>query len=90
MATVGVRELKARLSSYLKRVKSGERLVVTERGRPVVIVSPIASAAHTVRLQAMLRAGAARWAGGKPRGSAKPARLLRGRPVAEAVIEERR
>jgi len=35
MDTVGIRELKAHLSRHLKRVRSGSRLLVTERGRVV-------------------------------------------------------
>ena len=37
--TVGIRELRAKLSSYLDRVKAGEDVVVTERGRPVARIS---------------------------------------------------
>lgn len=37
---VGVRELKANLSSYLKQVVAGEDVVVTDHGRPVVRLSP--------------------------------------------------
>ena len=35
MLTVGVRELKNRLTYYLKAVKQGDDIVVTERGMPV-------------------------------------------------------
>jgi len=35
MSQVGIRELKDRLSGYLKRVQGGEEIVVTERGRSV-------------------------------------------------------
>ena len=38
---VGVRELRQNLSKHLRRVVSGERLVVTERGRPVAFLVPI-------------------------------------------------
>ena len=38
---MGVRELRQHLSRYLRRVTAGETLVVTERGRPVAVVSPI-------------------------------------------------
>jgi len=38
--TVGVRELRQNLSRYLARVKQGERLVVTERNRPVAVLEP--------------------------------------------------
>jgi prevent-host-death family protein len=37
---VGVRELRQDLSRYLKRVRSGERLTVTEHGRPVAVLAP--------------------------------------------------
>jgi len=32
---IGVRELKANLSACLREVKSGDSIVITERGRPV-------------------------------------------------------
>ena len=41
---VGVRELRQDLSRYLRRVRAGERLVVTERGRPLAVLSPCAEA----------------------------------------------
>jgi len=37
---VGVRELRQNLSRYLERVKEGESLVVTERGREVARLVP--------------------------------------------------
>jgi len=41
---VGVRELKARLSYYLSRAAEGERIVVTDRGRPYVELVPLPQA----------------------------------------------
>ncbi len=38
---VGVRELKQRLSEYLDRVASGERITVTDRGRPKALIIPL-------------------------------------------------
>jgi prevent-host-death family protein len=38
---VGVRELRQNLSRYLRRVARGERLEVTERGRPVALLGPV-------------------------------------------------
>ncbi len=40
MATVGVAELRQNLSEYLRRVGRGERLVVTDRNRPVAELGP--------------------------------------------------
>jgi prevent-host-death family protein len=39
--SVGVRELRQNLSIYLRRVKAGERLVVTERNLPVAELVPL-------------------------------------------------
>lgn len=38
--TVGVRELRQNLSRYLERVKEGETLTITERGREVARLVP--------------------------------------------------
>ena len=37
---VGIRELRADLSRYLKRVREGEEIVVTDRGMPIARISP--------------------------------------------------
>lgn len=38
---VGSRELKTRLGKYLERVRAGETIVVTDRGKPVAELRPI-------------------------------------------------
>jgi prevent-host-death family protein len=40
MPTVGLRELKNRLSEYVRKVKSGETVLVTDRGEVVAQLSP--------------------------------------------------
>jgi prevent-host-death family protein len=40
MKTISVSELKARLSENLRSVKAGERVIVTERGRPIAVLVP--------------------------------------------------
>ena len=88
MATVGVRELKNRLSRYLRRVADGERITVTDRGRPIAVISPPTQTPEEERAWAMVREGLAKWGGGKPRGSARPAKI-KGIPISDTVIEER-
>ncbi|MCP4654640.1 MAG: type II toxin-antitoxin system prevent-host-death family antitoxin [bacterium] len=39
--TVGSRELKTRLGAYLRQVRAGATLVVTDRGRPVAELRPL-------------------------------------------------
>lgn len=37
---VGIRNLRSALSRYVERAARGERIVVTEHGRPVAVLSP--------------------------------------------------
>ncbi len=98
MESAGVAELKARLSEYLSRVKAGEEVLVTDRGRPVARLVPVSTGAapddeaETARLKTMEREGLVRLGSGKlPEGffekerPADPEGLLR-----EAALEERR
>ena len=42
MKTATVSKLKASLSGYLMRVKAGDEVIVTERGKPIAKLVPIA------------------------------------------------
>jgi antitoxin (DNA-binding transcriptional repressor) of toxin-antitoxin stability system len=44
MERVGVRELRQNLSVHLRRIAEGETLEVTDRGRPVALLSPLPGA----------------------------------------------
>jgi prevent-host-death family protein len=41
MARVGVRELRQRASELLRRVEGGETIEITDRGRPVALLTPL-------------------------------------------------
>jgi prevent-host-death family protein len=86
---VGVRELRENLCLYLRRVKAGERVPITDRGKPVAVLTPPASAPADVRIEAMIRSGLISWGGGKPKGSPRPLRA-KGKPMSQVVIEGRR
>jgi len=62
MATVGVRDLKARLSEYLDRAEAGETVVITRNGRPVGRLVPEPRTVDE-RLEAMIRDGTIIWNG---------------------------
>ena len=91
MNTVGIRELKAHLSRHLKRVRSGTRLIVTERGRAIATIQPIQKGSDDVDwAHALVATGRAQWSGGKPEGSTPPVSIKRGKSVSDVVIEDRR
>ncbi|MDP2659173.1 MAG: type II toxin-antitoxin system prevent-host-death family antitoxin [Dehalococcoidia bacterium] len=88
MATVGVRELKNRLSHYLDLAKKGESVTVTDRGKEIAIIHPVARNQEEEYLWGLVREGRATWNGGKPRGSSERLRV-EGKPVSEMIIEDR-
>ncbi len=86
---VGVRDLKNNLSRHLERVKEGEELIVTDRGRAVARVVPIDRS--TTRLEEMIANGQARPAPnrGKPRRPL-PEPIKTEGTVSDLVAEQRR
>jgi len=89
MTTVGVRELRERLSQYLHRVARGERVVVTQRGEPIALLVPPNPVEQEQGLHAMVREGEAAWTGGKPTGARCPISVKRG-SLARTILEDRR
>jgi prevent-host-death family protein len=89
MTTVGVKELKNRLSEYLDRVAKGERVIVTERGRPVATLAAVDETPAVTAAWQLVAEGCASWSGGKPHGSVNPPRPRKG-TIADAVLEDRR
>jgi prevent-host-death family protein len=89
METVGIRELKTHLSRHLKRVRSGARLLITERGRSIATISPVEAPADVDWVHQLVAEGHAHWSGGKPAGASRPAQIT-GRTAASTVLEDRR
>jgi prevent-host-death family protein len=86
---VGARELKVRLGTYLRRVRQGQRLVVTDRGQPVAELRPIGGEAG---MQSILVELEARGVATRPsRKRLQPFRLIetRGGDLSTAVVEDR-
>lgn len=93
---VSVRDLKAKLSRYLKDACAGRDVVVTSRGRPVarLLAIPEQSSEEPAREELLRRlkliSGVRLGAGGKPLGAKRPIRISPGRKtLAEIVLEDR-
>lgn len=94
MQVVGLRELKNRLSEYVRHVRSGEGVLVTDRGQVVAELSPpgrtAVDRAAPVGLAALARRGLLSL--GAPNDSAsypELPRLLQQRRAAQLLDEER-
>lgn len=87
--TVGIRELKNRLSHYLQRVREGEKIAVTDRGAVIAYLFPAVPSPAYEGLARLIREERASWSGGKPAGARKTA-VVRAKAVSEIVLEDRR
>ncbi len=84
--TVGVIELKVRLSEYLCEIKRGNTIVITEHGKPVGRLVPSAQPLAE-RVEAMRRAGLVTW-NGKKLPTGQPVVALRRRHTRAELISE--
>jgi len=89
MIEAGIRELKNRVSYYLREVKKGEKILVTEREKVIATIVPVERAEEDSRILSLVQEGFAAWKGGKPSGSRRPVKI-KGKPVSEIVLEDRR
>ena len=87
--SVGLRELKTHLSEYMRQVKSGRTIVITEHGRAVGRLVP-APRSLDEKLRAMVDAGLAVWNGQTlPPVTWKRPRVRGTKTVADMLIEDR-
>jgi prevent-host-death family protein len=87
--TVGIRELKAQLSAYLKEVKNGSTVVITERGRPVGRIIPAGEPLEE-KMQHLIRSGDIAWSGRKLQAGHPAVKLRRGRKTIAEIVSENR
>ena len=88
-STVGVRELKNQLSSFLDRVKAGEEITVTEHGRPIARLSAIGS--DVDRLAQLIASGVVRPAASPHRRLPKKrVKLTDGSSSLAEIVDEQR
>jgi prevent-host-death family protein len=93
MKTAGIASLKARLSSYLKMVKAGNEVLITDRGVPIAKLVPIdAAGKEEARIRKLAAEGLLTLAKRRlPRELLEPPKgdPNQGRGVLEALLAER-
>ncbi len=86
MKRIGVRELRQHASEYLRMVKAGETIEITERGEPVAILQALPPESP---YQRMVREGRIRPASGNAL-DVEPLQPLPGVPTLSEALEEER
>lgn len=88
--TVGARELKLRLGSWLQQVQDGVTLVVTEHGRPVAEIRPIPAPSEEdrARLDRLVALGELSRSAAAPLAPFQPIEV-HGPPLSQTLLDER-
>jgi len=85
---VGIRELKSRLSEWVREVKRGGTIVVTDRGEGVARLVPDSGSVEE-RIKTLRNSGVLSWSGRRLRPTRPAARLRGKKPVSDIVVENR-
>ena len=87
---VGARDLKTRLGSYLREVRRGRTIVVTDRGEPVAELRPIvlAETGDVARLDRLVALGRLSRASKVPLSPFRPIRRT-GPSLSSTIVENR-
>jgi antitoxin (DNA-binding transcriptional repressor) of toxin-antitoxin stability system len=92
--TVGIKELKDRLTYYLKLAREGDNIIVTDRGKPVAILHNLdvveERAGVEERCASLGKRGMLRLPSRKGVMSPFDAVQADGKPASEIILEERR
>lgn len=88
MVRAGLREFKNRFGYYARKVRNGEEVELTDRGRPFARVIPSAEAELRKKLEPLIKSGQVSWGGGKFLGL-NPRIRVTGKPLSEMIIEDR-
>ena len=90
---VGIKELKNKLTYYLGITKKGDRIIITERGAPIAVLHNLDSEEHLSieeKLASLAKQGKIRLPLKRERTIPfKPVRM-KGKPLSETILEERR
>lgn len=88
--SAGIRELKTHLSHYLKKVKLGESVVITDRGKPVGRIVPVDEPESIEeRSRQLVAAGLVEW-NGERFDPPPPGPIVKGKKtIAELLLEDR-
>ncbi|MGH7772476.1 MAG: type II toxin-antitoxin system Phd/YefM family antitoxin [Candidatus Binatia bacterium] len=87
---MGLREANQRFSKAIRAVRDGEEVILTERGKPIAVISPLGERANVASIVIKLeQSGLLRPAAKhKPLPPWKPRRIA-GKPLSRTVQEDR-
>jgi prevent-host-death family protein len=87
-AVVSIRELKSRLSHYLRLARGGESVVITDRGVPVGRLVPMEPDLEG-RIAELRAAGLLRWSGRQLTQRQPVVQVPEGKSIAALIVEDR-
>ncbi len=94
MQMIGIKELKDKLTYYLKMTRRGDNVIVTDRGAPIAIIHSLdrieSNAGVDERIGSLAKRGMIRLPLKRGKLTAFKSIEAAGKPASEIIIEERR
>lgn len=91
--TASIRELKDHLSAYLRRMRAGETVTITESGAPIGRLVPAEEQSERTleeKMQALQEAGVLKWSGKRLPPHEPTAKVKGNKMVSDMLLEDRR
>ena len=93
MSIVGIKELKNRLTHYLRKTKGGDKIVITERGKPIAVIystnEPLPSSSVEIKLAELAKEGTLKLPQKKFLKKI-PSIKISGSSISDTLLEDRR
>ncbi len=89
MQSVGIRQFKENMGHYVDLLKSGQDIILTDRKKQIATITPVGISAAEEAVRRMILGGKANWGGGRPQALRHRVQI-KGKGVADAVVEDRR
>lgn len=87
---IGLRDANQQFSKAIKAVKSGEEVVLTERGKPIAVIKPYPETnSKTIAIRRLEAAGVLRPAARTSAMPDRPPIRIKGKPLSQTVDEGR-
>lgn len=88
MKSVGIRELKRGISGYLRDVRAGEKILITDRKKRLAVITSVEGGRESDCLRNLVEKGVVYWAEGKPARTVHRVHSMKS--VSDVVLEDRR
>ncbi|MBN2072973.1 MAG: type II toxin-antitoxin system prevent-host-death family antitoxin [Actinobacteria bacterium] len=89
MLRVGIRELKNKLSDYIRKIDKGETIVITYHNKDIAMIEPIEPFGYK-EIYSLIKEKTVSWEGSKPANINEPVKTKKAKMISDIISGDRR